>query len=302
MLRRMKLSDARLAALFLVSVCVLAFEIEVMRVFSVGSWSNFGSMVISIALLGFGLAGTLLTLMGERVRTNPETWMASSAFALGPSMAIAHTVAQHIPFNPVLIANDPAQLWWIALYYLVYGIPFFAGGIFIGTVFTTLASRMHLLYFWNMLGSGDRWSPHPGIHVSLSPGFPHLSPGRDRGASCPPLLHPLERPGGQVQDKVSRGMLCHPHDSGRVPAALAIRPFERLRFQAGKLCAQISGFSARVRLLQPPGRDARLLELLFPFRAGAQRQCRRHAQQHAAECLPGPVCQTAMVPSASCAS
>ncbi|MGA2478172.1 MAG: hypothetical protein ABSG63_05410, partial [Spirochaetia bacterium] len=150
----MKLSDARLAALSLVSVCVLAFEIEVMRVFSVGSWSNFGSMVISIALLGFGVAGTLLTLVGSRIRENPDAWLASSAVALGPSMAMAHAVAQHIPFNPVLISNDPAQLWWIALYYVVYGIPFLAGGIFIGTVFTTLASRMHMLYFWNMLGSG----------------------------------------------------------------------------------------------------------------------------------------------------
>ena len=61
----MKLSDVRLAALFLVSICVLGFEIEVMRVFSVGSWSNFGSMVISIALLGFGVAGTLLTFLGR---------------------------------------------------------------------------------------------------------------------------------------------------------------------------------------------------------------------------------------------
>ena len=36
-LMRTKLSDVRLAALFLVSVCVLAFEIEVMRAFSVAS-------------------------------------------------------------------------------------------------------------------------------------------------------------------------------------------------------------------------------------------------------------------------
>ncbi|HYW82668.1 MAG TPA: hypothetical protein VFB30_05405, partial [Spirochaetia bacterium] len=153
-LRRTKLSDVRLAALFLVSVCVLAFEIEVMRAFSVASWSNFGSMVISIALLGFGLAGTLLTLLGNRIRTNPDTWLASSAFALGPSMAVAHALAQQIPFNPVLIATDPSQLWWIALYYILYGVPFFAGGIFIGVMFTTLAGRMHQLYFWNMLGSG----------------------------------------------------------------------------------------------------------------------------------------------------
>jgi len=150
----MKLSQARCAALFLVSVCVLAFEIEVMRVFSVASWSNFGSMVISIALLGFGLAGTLLTLLSGRVREKPEAWLAASSFALGPSMAVAHVLAQRVPFNPVLITSDPSQLWWIGAYYLIYSVPFFAGGLFIGAAFVSLASRTYRLYFWNMLGSG----------------------------------------------------------------------------------------------------------------------------------------------------
>ncbi len=148
------LSDTRLAALFLVSVCVLAFEIEVMRVFSVASWSNFGSMVISIALLGFGLAGTMLTLAGARVRSNPDYWLTSSAFAVGPSMALAHIVSQMVPFNPVLIATDSSQLWWIAAYYALYGIPFFVSGLFIGAIFTALSGRIHQLYFWNMVGSG----------------------------------------------------------------------------------------------------------------------------------------------------
>jgi spermidine synthase len=150
----MILSDTRLAALFLVSVCVLAFEIEMMRVFSVASWSNFGSMVISIALLGFGLAGTLLTLAGKRVRVNPDRWLSSSAFALGPSMAFAYIMSQRVPFNPVLIATDSSQLWWIASYYALYGIPFFVSGLFIGSIFTILSGRIHQLYFWNMVGSG----------------------------------------------------------------------------------------------------------------------------------------------------
>ncbi len=171
MLRRTMLSDVRLAALFLVSVCILAFEIEVMRAFSVASWSNFGSMVISIALLGFGLAGTLLTLLGNRIRANPDTWLASSAFALGPSMAVAHALAQQVPFNPVLIATDPSQLWWIAVYYVLYGVPFFAGGIFIGVMFTTLAGRMHQLYFWNMLGSGLGGLLILGFMFLFPPGF-----------------------------------------------------------------------------------------------------------------------------------
>jgi Spermine/spermidine synthase domain len=150
----MKLIHLRLAALFLVSVCVLAFEIEVMRVFSVASWSNFGAMVISIALLGFGLAGTLLTFLSARVRRKPDLWLVFSSFALGPSMAVAHVLAQLVPFNPVLIASDPAQLAWIGAYYAIYSVPFFAGGLFIGVAFTALASQTHKLYFWNMLGSG----------------------------------------------------------------------------------------------------------------------------------------------------
>jgi hypothetical protein len=150
----MRLSDTRLAALFLVSIAVLGFEIEVMRIFAVASWSNFGSMVISIALLGFGLAGTLLTLLQARIRRAPDAWISSSAFALAPSMAIAHSLAQQVPFNPVLIATDPSQAWWIGAFYLIYGLPFFAGGFFIGTMFTILSSRMHALYFWNMIGSG----------------------------------------------------------------------------------------------------------------------------------------------------
>ena len=151
----MKLSHLRLAALFFVSVCVLAFEIEVMRVFSVASWSNFGSMVISIALLGFGLAGTLLTFLSERVRRHPDLWLISSAFALGPSMAVAHVLAQRIPFNPVLdhLGPDTARVDRRILRHLRG--PFLRGRAFHRGGFHRAGEPVsHKLYFWNMVGSG----------------------------------------------------------------------------------------------------------------------------------------------------
>jgi hypothetical protein len=150
----MKQSHLRLGAVFFLSIASIAFEIAVMRTFSVGSWSNFGSMVISIALLGYGLAGTLLTFLQEKIRSKPNLWLSVSATLLIPSMALAHILAQFVPFNPVMIVADMSQFLWIGVYYLVYSIPFFTGAVFIGVAFICLASQIRSLYFWNMVGSG----------------------------------------------------------------------------------------------------------------------------------------------------
>ncbi|MCG6989131.1 MAG: hypothetical protein LJF06_13260 [Gemmatimonadetes bacterium] len=149
-----RLPSLRLAALFLLSITLIAYELAVMRTFSVGSWSNFGSMVISIALLGNGLAGTLLTFHTRRIRENPDRWLSISAVLLGPAMAGAHVLAQHVPFNPVMIAADWTQLRWIGVYYVIYGVPFFIGAVFVAAIFVGMQERVHQLYFWNMVGSG----------------------------------------------------------------------------------------------------------------------------------------------------
>ncbi len=166
-----KLSYSRIASLFLVSVCILAFELQIMRCFSEASWSNFGSMVISISLLGFGLAGTLLTFMGASIRRSPDGWLAGSAHAFAPAIAVSHVMAQLIPFNPVLISSDPTQLWWIGAYYLAYSVPFFAAGLHIGAAFNAFSGRMHGLYFWNMLGSGLGGLLILGLMFIMPPGI-----------------------------------------------------------------------------------------------------------------------------------
>jgi len=144
----------RFAALFLLSAAVIGYELAVMRAYSVGSWSNFGAMVISIALLGFGLAGTLLTFIQKSIRRAPERWLAGLALAFMPAMALAHVLAQTVPFNPVLIVSDRRQIVWIGAYYAIYAVPFFVGALFINASFVAHSSRMHSLYFWNMAGSG----------------------------------------------------------------------------------------------------------------------------------------------------
>jgi hypothetical protein len=151
---RPRLAGFRLASLFLLSMTMIAYELAVMRGFAVGSWSNFGSMVISIALLGYGLAGTLLTFLEKRVARDADRWLSRTACLVGPAMALVHVAAQRLPFNPVMITTDRLQYLFLAAYYALYAIPFFIGALYLGVSFIAFRSRIHSLYFWNMLGSG----------------------------------------------------------------------------------------------------------------------------------------------------
>ena len=150
----MRKRHANLSALFLISTTLIAYQLYIMRTFRVGNWSNFGTLVISTALLGFGLSGTLLTLVGERVRRDIDRWLAWSAIAFLPLIALSHIVAQWIPFNPVFLGSNSAQLFWIGAYYVVYGVPFFFAATYIGVSFMAYGDRIHAAYFWNMVGSG----------------------------------------------------------------------------------------------------------------------------------------------------
>jgi hypothetical protein len=149
-----KKSSVQLGSVFLLSIASIAYEIAVTRTFSVGSWSNFGAMVISIALLGFGIAGTFLTFIQKHVRAHLDAWLFTTALLAAPAMALAHIIVQAIPFNPILITTDATQVLVIGAYYLVYSIPFVIGAFFIGVAFIALSERIHELYFWNMAGSG----------------------------------------------------------------------------------------------------------------------------------------------------
>jgi spermidine synthase len=151
---KMNKSNYRFLSLFLLSAASIGFELSIMRSFSVGSWSNFGSMVISIALLGFGLAGTILTFMQKRIRETPNFWLEKVSLAFMPAIALSHVIAQIIPFKPVLIVSEPLQLIWIGVYYIIYAIPFFIAAVFINVTFIVFSSKIHTLYFWNMTGSG----------------------------------------------------------------------------------------------------------------------------------------------------
>jgi hypothetical protein len=121
---------------FLLAVSVLAaaaigYEILLIRLFSVIQWQHFAFMVISLALLGYGASGTLLTLASRRLGLDAQqreqrlglAFMASAAlFSL---LAVgSFALAQRVPFNPLELAWDPRQFWRLWVVYLLLALPF----------------------------------------------------------------------------------------------------------------------------------------------------------------------------------
>ena len=55
-------------AVGLVAGAVIALQIGIMRIFAVGSWAHFGSLVVSLAMLGFGLTSAVMCIAQGLVR------------------------------------------------------------------------------------------------------------------------------------------------------------------------------------------------------------------------------------------
>jgi hypothetical protein len=144
------------AGIGFVSAGVTAWQLAVMQWLGWVQWYHFAYLVIALALLGFGAAGTVLTL--ARVRWLPR-WsrLATIAAALAAAtMALAIRIAGASGLAPdlYLLFVDPWQIARLAGASLALACPFFFSGLSIGLVLTAGAARAGSLYAWNLAGSG----------------------------------------------------------------------------------------------------------------------------------------------------
>lgn len=135
--------------LFLTSFASLLFELALTRVLSVSLWYNFAFLVISLALLGFGLSGVLLA-GSARVR-RASIPVLSAIFA--GSMPVSYVLINAIPFEPFSVLNDASQWLWAPLTLLSATLPFAAAGLTVGTIFNRYPEQMGRLYAWDLIGA-----------------------------------------------------------------------------------------------------------------------------------------------------
>ncbi|MGD0763829.1 MAG: hypothetical protein ABR929_11720 [Roseiarcus sp.] len=133
---------------------VIALQIDIMRVFSVGSWAHFGSLVVSLAMLGFGLTSAVMCVGKDWFATH---WRVAAGVALGlfgPLAVGANLFVQQLGFNAIFLVSDPAQKWKLLEIFLASLTPFLAGAVFLGCVFLKSNRTFGRVYFADLAGSG----------------------------------------------------------------------------------------------------------------------------------------------------
>ncbi|MEX2399731.1 MAG: hypothetical protein WD423_03100 [Rhodothermales bacterium] len=145
-------------ALALVSTGLIGFQLVLMQLLSVVQWYHFAYMVISVALLGFGAAGTVLSLARGWFLRRFHMVVPLAMIGCGAAMPLAawlaaseHAVAR---FDSYLLFVDPGQFGSLILTYLLFFIPFFLGALAIGLILVRYSREAGTYYFANLLGSG----------------------------------------------------------------------------------------------------------------------------------------------------
>ncbi|MBW2992321.1 hypothetical protein KY345_03845 [Candidatus Woesearchaeota archaeon] len=140
--------------IFLISVATLVLEISLTRLFSVMQWYHFAFMVISIALLGFGAAGTFLSVFPWVLKRDTNKLLMTMAGLFSISTIICFIAANHVPFDPFRIVWDHKQMLYLGVYYLLFAIPFFFSGACIAAAMTKIAKKVNKIYFSDLVGAG----------------------------------------------------------------------------------------------------------------------------------------------------
>src|SRR5437879_13309247 len=95
-----RMTSPPLAAIALISAAALAYEILLMRLFSIILWHHFAYMIISLALLGYGASGAVLTLAQRAVQQRFAPLFRAAAAAFGVRAIVCLSLPQRVPFHP----------------------------------------------------------------------------------------------------------------------------------------------------------------------------------------------------------
>ncbi len=137
-------------AIFFVSASALMFEVSLARLLSIAHGQELSYMVISLALLGYGIATPLLSRLRKVREGDASKWPLALSISIPLILAAAH-----------FISVDSQRLVWewgpwlkVSIFYFLFTIPFLFAGLTIASLLSKMPEKSFLLYSGDLIGAG----------------------------------------------------------------------------------------------------------------------------------------------------
>lgn len=137
------------------SASAMSYEILLMRLFSIIQWHHFAYMVIALALLGYGISGSLLYLLQTRVARYYQWIYPASILLFALTSLGAFLLAQSFTFNIEELFWDYHQIINLILIFLLLALPFmFTASAICMTFMVCPGKKAATVYAVDLLGAG----------------------------------------------------------------------------------------------------------------------------------------------------
>ncbi len=137
-----------------VSAGTLSYEILLVRIFAIEHFHHFAYMAIGVAMLGFGVSGTLLALLGRSIKSRAPTWFVWSGILTAVCLVLSPALVHQVSLDPTRLAWDPNQWLNLTAVYALLALPFATGAMTILLALVLESERPGATYGINFVGSG----------------------------------------------------------------------------------------------------------------------------------------------------
>ena len=143
-------------ALAVLSAAIISYEIQLIHFFTIVQWHHFAFMVISIAMLGFGASGTIISIFRKWLLERKDTLLPFLMISSGLLMTVVIRLSRSdfFIFDSYTLFVDRSQFSRLLGTYFLFFLPFFSGALAIGLIFVKKVSKIGTYYFSDLVGAG----------------------------------------------------------------------------------------------------------------------------------------------------
>ena len=122
----MKIASPAALPIFLLSGAALAYEVILVRLLAMTRFHHLAFMVLSLALLAYGVSGVLLAYHHNRLTGAFRGWFSVFATLFAVGAVLCFQLSQRIAVRPDQWLWSPSETLSLVLLYLVLSLPFLA--------------------------------------------------------------------------------------------------------------------------------------------------------------------------------